>query len=173
MKKIRSDKGVPKIPLLDRIESKYEAVTESGCWIWTASVNKAGYGQISMPGRPMLAHRVCWEFYKGPIPNGKFICHKCDTPGCINPDHMFVGDHRDNMQDMRNKGRAPKVESAKGDKNKSSKISNETALAIFNAEGPQREICKTFNVSRSTLQAIKYGRQWSSVTGKEYKNANR
>lgn len=173
MKKMRSDKGSVKIPLIDRIQSKYEAVTETGCWIWTASTNSAGYGQISMPGRPMLAHRVCWEFYNGQIPDGKFICHKCDTPSCVNPSHMFVGDHHANMADMRRKGRAAKVESAKGEKNNSSKINNETALAIFNAVGPQKEICRRFNVSRSTLQAIKYGRQWSSVTGKEYKNANR
>lgn len=78
--------------------------TES-CWLWRANRNSNGYGICSIAGSPFLAHRIAWELTNGPIPPGKFICHHCDMPPCVRPDHFFIGDHHLNTQDMLAKGR--------------------------------------------------------------------
>ena len=79
-----------------------------GCWPWTASVNVAGYGLFNPGGRSssVLAHRWAWEQANGSIPTGLFICHHCDTPACVRPDHLFLGTARDNTHDMLRKGRS-------------------------------------------------------------------
>lgn len=74
----------------------------AGCWWWAASFNRAGYGRFESD----LAHRTAWRLLRGPIPPGLFVCHRCDQPGCVNPDHLFLGTHNDNMADKVAKGRA-------------------------------------------------------------------
>lgn len=87
------------------LEGKYIPVTESGCWIWVGSHTTAGYGRIYVARRAVMAHRASYAVKHGEIPSGKIICHKCDTPSCVNPDHLFVGTHKDNSQDMVRKNR--------------------------------------------------------------------
>lgn len=81
----------------------------SGCWLWTGAVtpspNGALRGQIALGGKHMLAHRAAYTLYKGSIPDGLMICHKCDNPLCVNPDHLYAGTHADNMADMKNRKR--------------------------------------------------------------------
>lgn len=84
----------------------YMPVTESGCWLWLGGCTKKGYGYAyTLIRGACKAHRLFYTYYKGPIPDGLFLCHKCDTPLCVNPDHMFVGTARDNINDMYRKGR--------------------------------------------------------------------
>lgn len=78
----------------------------SGCWIWTALKNAKGYGVVNYQYKTQLAHRLAWTLTHGPIPHGLYACHKCDTPACINPDHLFLGTQFDNMRDMAAKGRS-------------------------------------------------------------------
>ena len=91
-------------PLIDRFWRK---VDKSGdCWEWTAAKCSTGYGWIGIGNRKtQAAHRVVWELTYGPIPDGLCICHKCDNPGCVNPDHLFLGTYGDNMKDMWDKSR--------------------------------------------------------------------
>jgi hypothetical protein len=85
------------------------------CWVWRGPVNpyRGGYGVTTVLGKPAIrAHRVAYELTFGPIPEGLWVLHRCDTPPCCNPAHLFLGTHADNMADMRAKGR-----SAAGDRN--------------------------------------------------------
>lgn len=77
----------------------------SGCYLWAGAVIRAGYGKLGRRGRTLSAHRYFWEEENGPIPNGLHVLHKCDVRNCVNPDHMFLGTHGDNMRDMFAKGR--------------------------------------------------------------------
>lgn len=96
-----------KAAALGRLLSKCE-VAESGCWVWMGSRNTLGYANTVLKNQRWMAHRLAWVLAKGRIPTGKFICHKCDNPSCINPEHLFVGDHTENQRDMVAKGRHTK-----------------------------------------------------------------
>lgn len=82
-----------------------------GCWIWRGARNEFGYGTISLRRRAKGAesqrvHRLMWEMHNGPIPDGLVVRHRCDNPPCVNPDHLEVGTHEQNMQDMAERGRS-------------------------------------------------------------------
>lgn len=87
-----------------RFWSKVEK-TES-CWIWCGARHTHGYGSLGFRTKPARAHRMSYEIHKGPIPKGFCVLHKCDIPSCVNPNHLFLGTHTDNMQDRIKKGRA-------------------------------------------------------------------
>lgn len=80
-------------------------VTESGCWLYGGLVDQNGYGVVKAGGVPTRAHRYAYQLAKGSIPDGLHVCHTCDTPPCINPDHLYVGTNADNMRDRRERGR--------------------------------------------------------------------
>jgi hypothetical protein len=96
----------------ERFWAKVAVVPGDGCWEWTASrVGRnrpgGGYGQFwcSEKQTQLKAHRVAWEQANGPIPAGMLVCHRCDNPGCVRPDHLFLGTPKDNTVDMVQKGR--------------------------------------------------------------------
>lgn len=76
-----------------------------GCWEWTGLKHPTGYGRVQWDGSGGYAHRAVWVIKYGAIPDGMHICHRCDNPGCVNPDHLFLGTVADNMHDRDNKGR--------------------------------------------------------------------
>ena len=88
---------------LQRFEEKIDKSGE--CWIWTASRNQKGYGLFQADYKRFIASRFAYEVWIGQIPEGMLVCHKCDNPPCVNPDHLFVGTAHDNAMDMVNKGR--------------------------------------------------------------------
>ncbi len=95
----------PPVPREERFW-KHVHKTDS-CWLWTASVNDKGYGQlfVGVGKSPLRAHRVSWELHRGLIPIGLLVLHHCDNPPCVRPDHLFLGTYKDSTQDMISKGR--------------------------------------------------------------------
>jgi hypothetical protein len=96
--------------MLDRmtnyVSRNYATVPESGCWIWLGAWDSDGYGKLGNGGRNFIAvHRLFYAYYKGEIEDGKSVCHTCDTPCCINPEHLFLGTAQDNAVDREKKRR--------------------------------------------------------------------
>ncbi len=77
----------------------------AGCWTWTGACNRAGYGMVRVDRRTELAHRISYELSVGPVAAGLEVCHRCDNPPCVNPDHLFMGTRQDNESDKKLKGR--------------------------------------------------------------------
>src|SRR5690242_15150572 len=89
-----------------RLAAKTTIDPLSGCHLWEGTRNRDGYPRITLHGKTHPLHRLMWTLKYGPIPPGMELCHRCDEPRCINPDHHFVGTHQANMADRRDKHRA-------------------------------------------------------------------
>lgn len=96
--------------------------TESGCWMWRGAA-PGKYGSINRDGKTIQAHRAIYELMFGPIPDGLHVCHRCDRPGCVNPDHLFLGTNLDNVRDSHQKGRHRAVKQHWGEGNPNCKLS--------------------------------------------------
>ena len=150
--------GRPAVPIEQSFWSKVQKGDE--CWLWTGSVNYAGYGQLRSEWR---AHRYSWELHNGAVPSGMLVCHRCDNRRCVNPAHLFLGTHKQNMADMTTKSRQ-----AAGVRHGSSKLSAADADLIRLASDTlpgvtQREIAKAFGVRQSTVWRIVRGNLWRAA----------
>ncbi|MFU7131557.1 HNH endonuclease [Pseudomonas aeruginosa] len=134
------------------------------CWLWTGYRNGTGYGEISRGGREgaMLAHRASYEINCGPIDNGLHVLHRCDNPRCVRPDHLFLGTHLENMQDMVRKGRGKQLGGGRrGESNGNCRISDDQVREIkrrLAAGEPQAQLARAFNVSKTLIYLIKIGK---------------
>ena len=91
---------------MDRFMRKVERVPGIDCWLWIGATKLSGYGNFSFRGRTIGAHVAAYSIFRGNVPQGAVVCHRCDNPSCVNPDHLFIGSQSENMNDMRRKGRA-------------------------------------------------------------------
>jgi hypothetical protein len=150
------------------IERFWEKVVQSdGCWEWTAARTSAGYGEFAVAtGQMIYAHRFMWTLHFGPIPEGMFICHHCDNPPCVRPDHLFIGAASDNHADMRHKGRGSNPPTGKGEANHAARLTSSQALDILTRleQGEtQTSLAREYNVHLSTVHLIKNRRNWTDL----------
>ena len=145
-----------------------DAPNERGCWIWSGTEwGTSGYGRGNYAKKPEGAHRISWLIHFGAIPGGRFVCHRCDTPKCVNPAHLFLGTIADNHADMVSKRRHPHGDSsprrrhsqsyAIGSKCSWSKLNEDSARAIrkaFTEGATQQALATRYGVSRSAIWQI-------------------
>lgn len=146
----------------------------SDCWNWVGGIHKGGYGTFWLLGRARPAHRVAWVLHNGPIPahdsyHGNCVCHRCDNPRCVNPDHLFLGTNADNMADRNAKGRTRRGPNKKnqGQSNGFAKLTEADVAFIRNHPGTLRQLGEMFGVSHSRIGAIKLGQAWTHLPNKE------
>lgn len=148
------------LSLLDRLIKRIGLCRDTGCWLWTAGKTNGGYGTIKHQGKLWRAHVAAFCIFVKPVPPHKEVCHKCDNPSCINPKHLFLGTHRENMLDAKVKGRM-----ARGERARSTKITETTAknikIDITDGSLTQVEIAEKHSVNPSIVRMIKSGRAWA------------
>jgi hypothetical protein len=152
--------------LLERFNAKYKNNKNTGCWEWSAALDGKGYGVLRDGAKLIRAHRASYQLHIGEIPKEMCVCHKCDNPLCCNPEHLFLGNAQDNINDKVAKGRA-KGGSNKGIANSKAKLSEPQVLFIrwlcnFGMM-PQREIGEVFGVGIDAVQRIHQRITWGHI----------
>lgn len=155
--------GVALEALRTRFEAKYTRGEPDECWEWQGYRDPHGYGSLKVPilGERRV-HRISYRLYSGTIPAGMVICHSCDNPPCVNPAHLSVGTHADNIRDCVSKGRRARRQP------RGSKLSDEQVRAIrrrYAAGERQYALAAEFSVNQSTISDIIRGKLLAGVTG--------
>lgn len=155
---------------VDRFWEKVDIHGPDECWPWLACQSSNGYGKFRFGGKPEWAHRVAWQLVHGDIPLGVCVCHHCDNPACVNPNHLFLGTKADNTHDMMAKGRANFTGGSRvGEDNPNSKLTEKQVLEIIELdrakEIPRREIAKRYGICRTHIYDILSGERWGETTG--------
>ena len=135
-----------------------------GCWIFLGNTDRDGYGVFGHGrSKQLRAHRASFEFYKGAIKKGMFVCHSCDKPSCINPEHLFLGTAKENTQDMIKKGRKANFE---GSNHPLSKLDEIDVLFIRQERefGKKlKDIANKFGITFQTVSDICRGKTWKHL----------
>jgi len=145
---------------------RFNSVEDSnGCWLWQGGKTTFGHGIIAVNRKSHLAHRVAYKIWKDRVPLNMFVCHTCDNPKCINPDHLFIGTQDDNMKDMANKGRSNNG-IQKGEKNPQSQLTDRQVRRIkrllLNGH-TRKEIANKFGVNEAVVGFISENKNWKHV----------
>lgn len=143
-----------------------KVVKADGCWLWTGSKTKQGYGRLQAGGKgsaTISAHRLSYEIHHGDIPDGLVVMHKCDCPSCVNPDHLTVGTHKDNTADMIRKGRQV-IAPALGEANPRSKLTADMVRYIrANPHRGHKDLADEFGLSPNAVRGVRIGRTWTHI----------
>lgn len=144
-------------PAIDRFWEKVNKT--EGCWNWTGGTNWDFYGVMKVDGRNVIASRFSWQIHFSPIPAGMRVCHKCDNPRCVRPDHLFLGTDADNSRDMVQKGRQ-----VRGEKNGPAKLTSPQVMSIRReyacGNTTYSKLAIKYSIHRGTIQQIILGKSW-------------
>ena len=154
-------------PFLPAMEEKRRKKFESyfyitpGCWIWTRGGSPLGYGAFWSEGKVKRAHRVSYELYVGPIPEGLVIRHLCHNPACVNPEHLLPGTQQENVNDTKLARRIPR-----GSERIMSKLTERNILSIrdlLSLGHSRADVAKLFHVNPNTIDDVANGVTWTHV----------
>jgi len=152
-------------PVAERFHEKYEIVPWSGCWIWTGATTGKGYGHMTYEQgsqRGIGAHRISWMLHKGGIGAGLYVCHRCDIPACVNPDHLFLGTSLENTTDCIAKGRARYV-TRYGEATNTAKVTVESVLDIRKKAETAAVYAEKYGITQSSVRFIWRRKTWKHV----------
>lgn len=144
---------------------RYQIDNQTGCWIWVGSTVTSGYGVWFAHGE-RTAHRGSWVLHNGAIPPGMHVLHDCDRPECVNPAHLRLGTHQDNMRDLRERGRAY---GAKGEANFGARLTESQAMNIMADSRSCTVIARQYGITRESVDNIRNGRTWSHLFDEDVK----
>ena len=143
----------------ERFEDNVEFEPNTGCWLWSSTVNPYGYGNYYYGGKAYMAHRYSYTIYKGKIPKGLVVRHTCDTGICVNPAHLLIGTQQDNIDDRQRRGRQ---RYAVGTQLPHAKLTEEQIPEIRKLEGvmSQRKIAALYGVTQHPIGMIFINKSW-------------
>lgn len=149
----------PKTTTAEKLAKYTTPIPETSCVVWVGTVNEHGYGYLKEGGKMIRAHKASYLLHKGPIPDGLVVCHSCDVPACVNPDHLFLGSRKDNMQDCLHKGRLA------GRRHDNQAIPAELRTEIAMSDLTYAEIEKKYGVCQTTISKFKRQSSLMLVSG--------
>ena len=138
------------------IEAHTYLEPNTGCWLWERYCDPNGYGRIGKPveGETLL-HRLSWVRYRGPIPDDLLVLHRCDTPSCCNPAHLFLGTHQDNSDDKHNKGRNVQGKAI---------LTLAQVKEAYTVSEAAQSVADRFGVARNVIYQVRGRSNWAGVT---------
>ena len=153
--------------LRERLERHSIPDRNSECHLWTGRMDTSGYGRLRESGLSFGAHRAAWIVTRGPIPAGLLVCHKCDVRNCVNPDHLFLGTHADNMADRDAKGRHSTplwlASMPRGAKHWGARLTDDAVRVIRADPRSSRCLAAEFNIAPCTVRKIRLRISWKHV----------
>lgn len=144
-----------------RFEPLYTPEPMSGCWLWLGAANERDYGLFWLDGKSVRAHRASWKIHKGE-PGSLHVLHRCDNTFCVNPEHLFLGTHQNNMDDMKSKGR---LVNPRGPQNGNTKLTAEIVATIKSSDDSNINLGRKYGVSAAAIYLVRKGENWSHVAG--------
>jgi hypothetical protein len=141
--------------LPERFNAKWCAEPVSGCWRWSGGIQTRGYGMICIDGKMELAHRVAWRLFRGELPIGLCVLHKCDVRSCVNPEHLFLGTVQDNQSDAVQKGRI-----RNGEAHYNAKLTQSQVLEIRASTESSPKIAQRFGISPRAVRHLRKRETW-------------
>lgn len=162
VKKIRGQRVIPPKERIMKFVSKDNA---TGCWNWTGTVRseKKPYGRLIIGSRTrgdrrsIGAHQYSYMVFVGPIPNGICVCHRCDNPRCVNPDHLFLGTKKDNADDRDRKGRLKRAPVLRGDNAPWAKLTRQQVSEIRKSKLSSEKLAPVYGVCSSHIRSLRRG----------------
>ena len=166
MSRLFSSNNPAQRPINDRFFEKVNKAGEDECWIWTGAINRNGYGSILHQGSIKTASRVAYELQVGPIADGLHVLHHCDTPLCMNPRHLYLGDNKQNTKDRverKRTGGIGKDGASAGERNIKAKLTIDAVKAIRSSCESSNNLGSVYGVDPNTIRSVRRKITWRHV----------
>ena len=144
-------------PVMERFW-KYVIRADNNCWEWIGATNEYGHGLLTITGKTVMAHRLSYEYHIGPIPHKMWVLHNCDTAGCTNPNHLYLGNRVKNVVDMLNRKRQ-----AFGERNHAAKLTDKIVSDIRKSKLTNKQLAVRYSVTDQTIAKARSGKTWKHL----------